>query len=76
MSERLVWAYKPLPVLNGETGFVACEDSLAIKLIDAGDVQDPAVGGFHLKEIETAPAVEDYETKVMSPRKRSAKAAE
>ena len=70
MSERLVWAYKPLPVLNGETGFVACADDLAAKLIASGDVQDPAVGGFHLKEIEAAAVVEDYETKVMSPRKR------
>ena len=76
MSETLVWAYKPLPVLKGETGFVACEDSIAIQLIEDGDVQDLAIGAHHFKEIEAAAAVEDYDTKVMSPRKRTMKAVD
>lgn len=75
MSETLVWAYKPLPDLNNETGFVACDAKLAAKLIDSGDVQDPAIGAHHFKEIETA-AIETYETKVMAARKRGSKAGE
>lgn len=75
MSETLVWAYKPLPDLNNETGFVACESALARKLIASGDVQDPAIGAHHFHEIQTA-SVDAYETKVMSPRKRAKTASE
>ncbi len=75
MSEQLVWAYKPLPDLNNETGFVAVQDALAKKLIASGDVQDPAIGAHHFKEIQTA-TIEDYDTKVMSARKRISKVAE
>lgn len=74
MSERLVWAFKPLPDLNNETGFVACDEALAERLLKSGDVQDPAIGAHHFNEIQTS-AVEAYETKVMAPRKR-AKASE
>lgn len=75
MSETLIWAYKPLPELGNETGFVACDAKLAAKLIAAGDAQDPAVGAHHFKEIETA-SVDTYDTKVMSARKRVGKAGE
>lgn len=76
MSERLVWAYKPLRALNNETGLVACEDAIAAKLIAAGDVQDPAIGAHHFKEIQPADPVEEYDTKVMAPRKRFSKAVD
>lgn len=75
MSETLIWAYKPLPDLDNETGFVACDAKLAEKLIASGDAQDPAVGAHHLKEIETA-SVDTYETKVLTSRKRTSKSAE
>lgn len=60
--QTLVWAYKPLEELQGQTGFVACEQQLAKQLIDAGDVQDPAVGAIYFKEIQTA----QYSTKGMT----------
>ena len=75
MSETLIWAYKPLPELGNETGFVACDAKLAAKLIASGDAQDPAVGAHYMKEIETA-AVDTYETKVMTAKKRTTKAGE
>lgn len=75
MSETLVWAFKPLPDLNNETGFVACDAALAAKLLASGDVQDPAIGAHHFNEIQTA-SVDTYESKVMTSRKRTAKAAE
>jgi hypothetical protein len=67
MSEETVWAYKPLPELKNETGFVVCDGALAAKLIESGEVQDPRVGGWHLKEIEPA-----YDTKVMKAAKKKA----
>ena len=66
MTETLIWAYKPLAELDGQTGFVACSQDLANKLIASGDVQDPAVGGFDLKEIETG----EYARKDMAAEKR------
>lgn len=66
MTETLVWAYRPLAELDGQTGFVACDAKLAEKLIASGDVQDPAVGGFDLKEIETG----EYARKDMTAEKR------
>lgn len=66
MSETLVWAYRPLDELDWQTGFVACSQDLANKLIASGDVQDPAVGGFELKEIETG----EYARKDMTAEKR------
>jgi hypothetical protein len=65
MSHTTVWAYKPLEELEWSTGLVVCENKLAAKLIKSGDVQDPRVGGLHLKEIE-------YDTKVMTPKKKAA----
>jgi len=64
----LVWAYKPLQELQGQTGFVECDEALAKDLIDSGEAQDLSVGGFHLKEIESA----EYATKEMTPAKRRA----
>lgn len=78
--EVTVWAFKPLKELHEQIGFVACDSELASKLIEAGEVQDPAVGGLHLKAIEAA-AVEpphephephegehEYETTHLMPR--------
>jgi len=64
MSERLVWAFKPLPDLNNETGFVTCDDALAARLLETGDVQDPAIGAHHFNEIQSAAAVEAEPVKV------------
>ena len=47
----LVWAYKPLQELQGQTGFVECDEDVAKDLIASGEAQDLNVGGFHLKEI-------------------------
>jgi hypothetical protein len=49
--QELVWAFAPVKELNGVTGFVECDSSLAAKLIEEGRVQDPRVGALHLKEI-------------------------
>ena len=64
----LVWAYKPIKELNGETGMVECDEELAAKLIESGDVQDLRVGGLHLKEIQQG----EYQTKTMTPTKKAA----
>jgi hypothetical protein len=87
MAETLVWAYKPLPELQNQTGFVACDDVLAQKLIKSGAVQDTAVGALYFKEIQKAEAApidpgvvnpaeplvgRTYDTKVMTTRKRTA----
>ena len=48
----LVWAYKRIPELNGEVGFVECDSDLAEKLIKADKAQDTAVGALHLNEID------------------------
>jgi hypothetical protein len=56
MAETLVWAYKPLPELQNQTGFVACADVLAQQLIKSGAVQDTAVGALYFKEIQKAEA--------------------
>ena len=55
MSEKTVWAYKPLKELNGETGFVSCDEKLADKLIASGDAQDPRIGAsqmLHIQHVE------------------------
>ena len=62
----LVWAYKPLQELQGQTGFVECDEDVAKDLIASGEAQDLNVGGFHLKEIEST----EYATKDMAPAKR------
>ena len=66
MAETLVWAFQPLDELDGQTGFVACEEELAKELIAADKAQDPAHGALHLKEIQHG----DYQTKEMKPAKK------
>ena len=67
----LVWAYKPLQELQGQTGFVECDEDVAKDLIASGEAQDLNVGGFHLKEIEST----EYATQDMAPaRRRTTKA--
>jgi hypothetical protein len=51
MTRTLVWAFQPLAELDNEVGLIECDGDLAAKLIEAGDVQSPEVGGLHLKEI-------------------------
>lgn len=51
----VVWAFKRLEILNGETGFVDVPDALARELIDAGDAQDPSIGAHELRYIEDSP---------------------
>ena len=74
MSETLVWAFQPLPELNNETGFVACEQGLAEKLLAADKVQNPNIGAHHFREITASPAEPaadvEYSTKVMAAKKR------
>lgn len=62
MSDTTVWAFQPLPELNNETGFVACDEELAAKLIAADKVDDLLKGGSNLREIQQAAT---YTTKVM-----------
>ena len=50
----VVWAFRPLPELNHQTGFVECDDALARELLAADTVQDPNVGALHLRDIEPA----------------------
>jgi hypothetical protein len=80
----LVWAYKKITELNGRTGFVDIDKTLAERLVADGHAQNPAVGANALRRIDTntplatayevrqeaAEATEDaYETKEMTPRK-------
>lgn len=55
MARAVVWAFRPISQLNGQTGFVECDEEVAKQLIDAELVQDIAVGGLNLKTIEAAP---------------------
>lgn len=49
----IVWAYKPLDVLNGKVGFQNIPDrEVALKLLKAGDVQNPQMGAAKLFPIE------------------------
>jgi hypothetical protein len=74
MSTTLVWAFKPLDVLHGETGFVECDEELAAQLIASGDAQDTRDGALHFKEIEIGKH-QEYDTKVMTAKRgRPAKA--
>lgn len=71
----LIWSYKKITELNGRTGFVDCEKTLAEKLLADGHAQNPAVGGNHLKHIDSAEIVSAYEEE--KPKKKTkAKAAE
>lgn len=65
MSNTLVWAFKKLPELDGQTGLVECDEALAAKLIEDGDAQDTRDGALHFKEIEEG----EYMTKVMTAKK-------
>lgn len=44
-----VWAFEPIPELNGQLGFVSVMEDVARELIAAGKVQDPRAGGLTLK---------------------------
>lgn len=63
----LIWSYKKITELNGRTGFVDCEKTLAEKLLADGHAQNPNVGGNHLKKIENAEIVTAYE----APKKKT-----
>lgn len=62
-----VWAFQPLPELKGDTGFVACDDALAARLLAAGEVQDPRIGATALKEITNKPPVRAAAAKPAPP---------
>jgi hypothetical protein len=71
----VIWAFKPLPELNHQTGMVECDEALAQQLIADGRAQDLSVGAFALKHVEDAPPPRDpheYKTTALKPpRKRS-----
>lgn len=66
MSDMTVWAFRPIAQLNGQTGFVQCDEALAKELIASGDVQSLDVGGLYLKDIQAG----EYMTKDMQPKRR------
>jgi hypothetical protein len=72
----LIWAHKKITELNGRTGFVEVEKSLAERLVADGHAQDPKVGANALRRIDTitplaaaydAPQEAEYATKEMTP---------
>jgi hypothetical protein len=73
---RTVWAFRPLPELNNQTGFVECgDDELAERLLRADLVQDPQIGLLLMRERTTVPPAKpeappplEYDTKVMRPK--------
>lgn len=68
--DGLVWAYKKLDALDGQTGFVTCDAKVAKALIKKGDAQDPQDGALHLHPIEGDAPDYVYETKVMEPEEK------
>ena len=48
---KILWSFQPISDLNFETGFVKCEEALALQLIADGNAQDPKIGGWLLKPI-------------------------
>lgn len=66
----LIWSYKKITELNGRTGFIDCEKSLAEKLLADGHVQNPAIGGNHLNKIEKTEMISVLEV----PKKKTSKA--
>lgn len=60
----LIWAYKKITELNGRTGFVDCEKSLAERLVADGHAQHPNVGANAFRRIDTiSPTSSAYETR-------------
>jgi len=53
-----VWAFRQLVELNDQTGFVECDDELAVQLLELGQVQDPRDGALALNEIDYTPRAE------------------
>ena len=51
----LVWAYKRLEELDGQVGFVECDDKTGKKLLNTKRVQNPQVGALALKPIDYSP---------------------
>lgn len=56
MAITAVWAFKVLDELNGQTGFVECDEALAQELISDGRAQDPRIGGTPLHFIDYTPS--------------------
>ena len=48
----LVWAFQELKELDGQTGFVECDDKVGVKLLKAEKVQSPNIGALDLKAIK------------------------
>jgi hypothetical protein len=70
-----VWAFQPLDELKNETGFVECDDALAVQLIASGRAQDPQVGALAMNHIIEKPAPapreeQTYDDKAMTPKRR------
>lgn len=59
----IIWAYKKITDLKGQTGFVDCPKELAEKLIADGHVQDPKVGANAFKAIQAGAITNPYEVK-------------
>ncbi len=53
-----VWAYKRLPELNNQTGFVQVKEDVAEKLLKTGDVQSLEEGSLGFKYIEEEKSVD------------------
>lgn len=68
----IVWAFQPLPQLNGRTGIVECDDALADELIGANLVQDPRIGALLFKPIEEG--TKAYETRELKATRKKADA--
>ena len=77
MSIRtLVWSFQKLPELEDQLGLVECDQTVADELIAAHKVQDPRVGGLHLREMQSdePPLVDkEYVTTQLQPPPSSAK---
>jgi hypothetical protein len=72
----LIWAYKKLNELNGRTGFVECEKTLAEKLIADGHAQSPAGGANSFKKIENSVSVAAYEEAIKEKTTKKRKASQ
>jgi hypothetical protein len=72
----LIWAYKKLNELKGQTGFVDCDKALAEKLIADGHAQSPAGGANTLKQIENSVSVAAYEVAIKEKTTKKRKASQ
>ena len=70
--DQMLWVHKPVKEFDYQVGFVPCSQKEFDKYVDSDIAQDPAHGAHHLKALEAGSEAQ-YQTKVMTKKKRTTK---